>query len=108
MSILRPFHFQRLPELNSLIYEAVSSDNKEIYDCFKLLVEDIFSVDKETNWNLFLVSNSTSNEYISLFNFLNAEGDLFKLIKYLMGDSSLKFPFPVSKLPVSILLSLYF
>lgn len=101
MSILRPFSYQRLPELKDFIYEAIKFDNKEIYDCFELLIEDIFSVKKLNNWKLHSVYNSSSKESISLYSFLNTEGDLFKLIEYLMGDSSLKYLFPVSKLHVS-------
>lgn len=85
-----------------LIYEAINTvGNKEIYDCYQFLIEDIFSTDKETNWNLFSTSNSPSNEFNSLYSFLNADGDLFNLIKFLMGDSSLKYFFPVAKLSVS-------
>jgi len=101
MSALRPFNAQKLAEINMLIYEAIQTvGNKEIYDCYQLLIEDIFSTDKETNWNLFITPNFPQNEFNSLYSFLNADGNLFNLIKFLMSDSTLKYLFPVSKLSV--------
>ena len=85
-----------------LIYEAINSKNKEIFDCFQLLVEDIFATEKDTHWNLIVQHNAQhQDEFNQLYSFLSADGDLFNLIKFLMSDSSLKYLFPVSKLSVS-------
>lgn len=112
MSALRPFNVQRLPEINMLIYEAINSGNKEVYECFQCLIEDVFSTEKDANWNLFTIySAQNQDEFNHLYKFLNADGDLFNLIKFLMGDASLKYLFPVSKLSVSLnfyILQIYF
>ena len=102
LDTMKPFNVMRLPEIKMLIYEAMHHNNKEIYDCFQCLVENIFDTEKPNNWNLIAqYDQQHHDEFNQLYSFLCAEGDLFNLIKYLMSDSSLKYLFPVSKLSVS-------
>ena len=103
LNAARPFGVHKLHEINMLICEAINSGNKEIYDCFQYLVEDIFATDKDTNWNLITQHNAQHHdEFNQLYCFLSADGDLFGLIKFLMSDPSCKYLFPVSKLSVGV------
>ena len=79
--------------------------NKEISDCFQGLVEDIFSTEKNSHWNLIVEHNVQDVESNQLYGFLSVDGELFNLIKFLMSDSSLKYLFPVSKLSVGEIVS---
>lgn len=92
--------------LASLIDESIASNIKDIQQRYVLLVEDIFSFSMtsiayaRTDWKLKTVSSDKNSfEFSSILEFLSANGPLFKLIRHLINDNSIRYDFPISCLP---------
>ena len=79
---------------------------QDIQQRFVLLVEDIFSFNPvnpytRSDWKLKSITRETNvQEFNSIFEFLHTSGTLFKLIRHLMNDPSIRYDFPYSCLPV--------
>ncbi|XP_046389707.1 sphingomyelin phosphodiesterase 4 [Ischnura elegans] len=74
--------------------------NKELQSVYPILLESLFGTNDTYGWNLRNVyNNQNPREFDLLFQFLHPNGPIFRACYKLIGDSYLKYDFPLSYLP---------
>lgn len=96
----------RCETISRLVNECT---NKELENFFPLLIEDLFGISNQVGWKLRQIKFSYNpHEYELLVKFLHPNGPVFKLCYKLLSDCHLKYDFPLTYLPVSKNIFIFF
>ncbi|XP_071446859.1 sphingomyelin phosphodiesterase 4 [Hetaerina americana] len=95
-ALSKPLHYR----VEDIITVLDQCSNKELQSVYPILLESLFGTNDTYGWNLRNVySNQNPRDFDLLFRFLHPNGPIFRLCYKLIGDSYLKYDFPLSYLP---------
>lgn len=87
-------------ELTKVINEC---GYKELQILYPYIVESMFGINTQRGWGLRTTSRSIhATDFQILYQFLHPQGPLFQLCYKLIGDSYLRYDYPLSLVPVCV------